>query len=110
MDQHDLTWAPVAADGSAPPPVTEPSTPAAPRLGPKRLIGSLVLAAGLLGIGGASVALAASPAPTSSGAPSAQQPSGGPGAGGAMPGGCTHMNGGTGSSGSTGSGSSSSSG
>jgi hypothetical protein len=77
-------------------------------IGVRRLVGSLVLAAGLLGVGGASVVFAASPSASSSPSTlSTHQPAGGPygGGTGGMPGGCTHSgtNGTNGSSGSSGS-------
>jgi hypothetical protein len=96
MDHNDLTSQPTTAIATG------------KGIGVRRLVGSLVLAAGLLGIGGASVAFAASPSASSSpSAPSTQQPAGGPNGGGTggMPGGCTHSgtHGTNGSSGSSGS-------
>ena len=57
----------------------------------RRMIGTLVLAAGLLVVGGASVVMAASPEPSASTTPSSQAGSGPHGYGsGSMPGGCQH--------------------
>lgn len=69
-------------------PETTATGAATPRMGIRRIAGSLVLAAGLLGVGGASVVLAASPSPSASTTPSTTQPSAGSPQGGA--GGCTH--------------------
>jgi hypothetical protein len=109
MEPNDPTLNPEPSPRTSAQPTEQPAEqPASSRMGIRRIAGSLVLAAGLLGIGGASVVLAASPSPSASTTPSTTQPSGGTHQG-AMPGGCTHS-GTSGSSGSSGTSSPSSSG
>ena len=58
------------------PPTAEPAAPAAKASGLRRIVATMALTVGLLAVGGVSVVMAASPAPSSSSTPSTTQPNG----------------------------------
>jgi len=79
----DLNWQPASPEPEPDDQVeaVTPDPPAAPHVtqpsGLRRLVATAALTVGLLAVGGVSVVMAASPAPSSSSTPSTTQPSGG---------------------------------
>lgn len=111
MDHDHLAWQPVDAEGAVTPePAVDPvigapahdgtavanastvpvSSPHRHGPGLRRVVGTLLLAGGLLGVGGVSVVMAASPTPSAATGPATPGTPSRPHGSGAMPGGCTH--------------------